>query len=104
MKSVSLLLTLLTCVVSATTLPVSFVQHHPGKFIARLGVGVAELNPNTIAIDGITLRFRGATAGARLQPVGRPSLMSYIRASKTSTFPAYSKIEVRGLYPGIDCQ
>ena len=68
MKRVSLILTLLTCVVSATALPVSFVQHQPGNFTARFGAAMAEILGDRLLEPAFVLGNGGAQPPQPIQP------------------------------------
>src|SRR3954468_15245684 len=74
---------------SARSLPVSFENREPGRFLARFAGGLASIYPDRIVFDGVTLRFRAAAASARLESVGDPSPASYLRGENSATFPQY---------------
>ncbi|MBM3740831.1 MAG: hypothetical protein FJW39_34225 [Acidobacteria bacterium] len=76
----------------------------PVHFVGRAGPGVAEVESNALTIDGIRMRFAGASAGARVRGV-QPleSHTSYFTGDLTiPRAPHFSKVEIEGLYPGID--
>jgi uncharacterized protein (TIGR03437 family) len=93
------LLTLLTLLMPTLLANViAFEQRTPTEYRAlRLTI-----RPSSLALGAVTLRFANPSSSARIEPIGPAAPATYFTATKTQTFPQFSKLAIRGLYAGID--
>ena len=92
----------LTSPFRAYAIPLSFEQRSATQFQARLGSEAVLLQADRISLGPVTLRFAGASTQARLEGSGVASPSTYIARAGSRTFPQFSKVALRHLYPGID--
>jgi uncharacterized protein (TIGR03437 family) len=82
--------------------PLYFEERQSGLFETRAAGQSVTIRADSIAIDGVTLRFLHSSQTARLKGSGRPAPSTYITRDGTIHFLAYPKAGARHLYPGID--
>lgn len=81
-------------------IPFAFEQRSPNAFVTR--PGAISVRHDRVVLGGVTLRFAGAAEATKVTGLGSSSPSTYIGADSARTFPAYSKVGIRGLYRGVD--
>ena len=84
---------------AAYGVPLRFEAHESG-FLCRTSGGSIVIQSNAIWLGASALRLSGANRNAKVEGAGQPARTNYI--GRRIGIPTYSRIRVRGVYPGID--
>src|SRR5436190_4114223 len=87
---------------SPVSIPLTFEERGPDKFLVRLAGGTASIRHDRVEFGSVTLRFDGARPSARVEPLGAASPATYMSGGTRRTFSQFPRVAIRGVYPGVD--